>query len=704
MVFDQTPDFWIGKYLIRPKYNEVSFGKTTIQVEYKVMQVLLCLASQPGTLISREILLEEVWKGSLVTEETLSRCISLLRKVFKDDAHNPKVIQTIRNKGYRLIAPVTSHKTRESAITNEGPPQKRNIFSKALGIFFGFVFLIFILGVLGKASKEKEKVWKTIRVTAEKGVESQPAISPDGSRIAYYKYTDLQSEGDVYLTIPGGDGSTKQLTNLPGHETSPVWSPDSKSIAFQHVTATDRALYVLPAIGGTPHLVGKPNEVLFEKIAWLPDSSGLAYIDRENSAESYGIYFLDIQSGKTERITHPTNQHWGDYNPAFSPDGTQMSFLRGVSAGTHGLFLLDLESGEEKQLTINARRALGQVWDPLNKQIIYATSEGYKGTLWQLQPNTLNSYQGGQAMNLWGEDPSIAASGKSIAVEDLSYDYDIQMISLNTSQNQAALTELKELNSTKEDHSPAFSPDGQHLVFVSSRSGNAELWLMNWQSKQISKLTSFEGLYLSATSWAPDGSKVLFNAFTSSGNADIYLLELSTLQIQPVLHTEYNEIAPAWAPDGSHFYYGSNQSGTWQIWNYRLDSKASRQITKNGGYRAIPDEVGKLLYFSKYDEIGIWEMTLESEQTKRIIEAVHLYDWGNWLVDDQFIYYASRQSPFKPVTLTQYDLTTYQNCEILKLKATPSLPGLAKHPISGELFITQTLYTECDIVMHVLVD
>ncbi len=71
------------------------------------MQVLVCLAARPNEVLSRQTLFDVVWADSVVCEEALTRTISELRRVFRDDTKTPRVIETIRKGGYRLIAPVT---------------------------------------------------------------------------------------------------------------------------------------------------------------------------------------------------------------------------------------------------------------------------------------------------------------------------------------------------------------------------------------------------------------------------------------------------------------------------------------------------------------------------------------------------------------------------------------------------------------------
>ncbi|MBN2319178.1 MAG: winged helix-turn-helix domain-containing protein [Acidobacteria bacterium] len=97
----------IGGWLVEPDLNCITRGKKKIPVEPKVIEVLVCLADDPGEVLSKEQIIQTVWPDTYVSEEVLRYSISELRKAFKDDAKNPRVIQTIARRGYRLIAPVT---------------------------------------------------------------------------------------------------------------------------------------------------------------------------------------------------------------------------------------------------------------------------------------------------------------------------------------------------------------------------------------------------------------------------------------------------------------------------------------------------------------------------------------------------------------------------------------------------------------------
>src|SRR5215472_11193502 len=99
-------EFRVGRWLVQPNLNVVSQNGTTIHVEPKVMQVLVCLAQRPGRMVPKEDLMRAVWPDTFVTDDVLKRCVSELRRVFEDDAREPRIIETIPKLGYRLLAPV----------------------------------------------------------------------------------------------------------------------------------------------------------------------------------------------------------------------------------------------------------------------------------------------------------------------------------------------------------------------------------------------------------------------------------------------------------------------------------------------------------------------------------------------------------------------------------------------------------------------
>jgi TolB-like protein len=99
-------DFQLGAWRVQPQLNSVACEQRTIRLEPKMMGVLVCLAQRSGDVVSKEQLVQEVWRDTFVTDDVLIRCVSELRKVFGDNAGRPAIIETIPKRGYRLLLPV----------------------------------------------------------------------------------------------------------------------------------------------------------------------------------------------------------------------------------------------------------------------------------------------------------------------------------------------------------------------------------------------------------------------------------------------------------------------------------------------------------------------------------------------------------------------------------------------------------------------
>ena len=101
-----NPDFRVGPWLVQPSLNAVSQNGTSVRLEPKVMEVLVCLSGRAGEPVTKEELLQTVWRDTFVSDDVLKRSVSELRRVFGDDAHESRVIETIPKRGYRFVAAV----------------------------------------------------------------------------------------------------------------------------------------------------------------------------------------------------------------------------------------------------------------------------------------------------------------------------------------------------------------------------------------------------------------------------------------------------------------------------------------------------------------------------------------------------------------------------------------------------------------------
>lgn len=99
--------FRVGAMLVQPDRLIVSIDGRDTELEPRMMEVLVALAEHAGEVVSSEQLLIEVWRGTFYGDNPVHKAIAYLRKVFGDDLKSPRYIETIRKRGYRLIAKVS---------------------------------------------------------------------------------------------------------------------------------------------------------------------------------------------------------------------------------------------------------------------------------------------------------------------------------------------------------------------------------------------------------------------------------------------------------------------------------------------------------------------------------------------------------------------------------------------------------------------
>ncbi len=100
---DDRGGFRIGEFEVHPDRRVIVGPRGEVRIEPKVMAVLQLLARTPREVVTRAVLLDTVWAGTVVTEEVLTRCISELRSAFGDPRDAPVYIQTVPKSGYRLL-------------------------------------------------------------------------------------------------------------------------------------------------------------------------------------------------------------------------------------------------------------------------------------------------------------------------------------------------------------------------------------------------------------------------------------------------------------------------------------------------------------------------------------------------------------------------------------------------------------------------
>lgn len=96
----------IGEWSVEPSLNQLRRGEEVVRLEPKSIEVLLALAARPGVVLTRDELLAAAWPGVIVGDDALTQAVIKLRRALGDTAREPRYIETIAKRGYRLVAEV----------------------------------------------------------------------------------------------------------------------------------------------------------------------------------------------------------------------------------------------------------------------------------------------------------------------------------------------------------------------------------------------------------------------------------------------------------------------------------------------------------------------------------------------------------------------------------------------------------------------
>src|SRR4051794_13855936 len=178
------------------------------------------------------------------------------------------------------------------------------------------------------------------RLTTSPGIDTEPAFSPDGSKIAFAS----TRAGNLDIWVMNADGSNPQrLTTSAFHETEPAWSPDGTKIAYTRVIddgplnlgllpAADKDVYIMNANGTNNHLIfGGPKEQ--HDPSWSPDGTRLAITGEGDSIPFGDVVLINPQTGAfidnlTAAGIFSGEPLFGGGDPSWSPDGTKIAYFK----------------------------------------------------------------------------------------------------------------------------------------------------------------------------------------------------------------------------------------------------------------------------------------------------------------------------------------------------------------------------------------
>ena len=284
-------------------------------------------------------------------------------------------------------------------------------------------------------------------------------------------FISLRSDGrnsEIYRMNPDGK-RLRRLTEQPGYDGAPTWSPDGQKITF----TSFRDLHRIEAEG----------IILGEIYAMNPDGTNPVNL--------------------TQSVERP------DRISSWSPDGKQIVFeSSGISKWGDGLqwdiWMMDADGGNPRNLTNHHTQDEAPDWSPNGNQIAFSSDRNRD---WEFEENGVRNWEvyvmntdGANPVNLtnnlaWDGSPDWSPDGRQIAfVSNRDGNSEVHVMNADGT-NPINLT-----NQPAADSSPAWSPDGKQIAFQSNRDGNWEVYVMNADGANPTNLTNHPA-WDSSPSW-----------------------------------------------------------------------------------------------------------------------------------------------------------------------------------------------------------
>jgi Tol biopolymer transport system component/DNA-binding winged helix-turn-helix (wHTH) protein len=653
--------FQVGEWSVHPTLNRLSRGGEEVRVEPKVMQVLEALAETPGEVVTRETLVARVWPGVFVSEDVLHRAIRELRRIFGDDSNNPTYVETIRKRGYRLIAPVGNAETKISAPAaapaTAAAPRRPTVFiaaaSVALAAALGAV--VYALASRPADTDPSSTPVRFVALTSGPVNETDPALSPDGARLAFAMRPDPadyreSANADIYIT-EGAGRTPQRVIAHPADDRYPAWSFDASALAFIRIDDASCHVMLFTFSDRRERRVAPCGNFEEPRVSWSADGEWLveSFAPGPDPVRGWKIARIATRTGVREELTLPSPGTLGDHSPSVSPDGTRIAFVRGLNGATADLHVIPFGGGPPARVTWDNQDLVGVDWSADGRSLFYATDRAGGYTVWRVPADggTPELVIGGAAKL---KHPSVARTSGRIAYESWAYEINLWEAPITPRLDlEADLTPtLRPAVQTSDqwNHSPEFSPDASRIAFVSTRSGGAELWVADRDGANTQQLTNFGRAAIRQPRWSSDGARILISA-SVNGQLDLYAIDVSTGTLTRLTDDVEDEVAPAWSHDGAAVLFGARRSGTWQVMRMTIADRARIQLTTDGGYAPQPSPDGKTILFTRLEHAGVWSMPAGGGAARVLVPGVRAAETMNWRATPTGIYYigATGQHP-----------------------------------------------------------
>jgi Tol biopolymer transport system component len=433
----------------------------------------------------------------------------------------------------------------------------------------------------------------TFRYLTYSGHDYSPAASPNGRFIAFT--SDRDGRPRIWLKQLSG-GEERPLTEGPDDYAR--FSPLGALILFTRSGNGRSSLYRVGVLGGDA------RKVVDDAVEgdWSPDGNRIAFLrwktNGGNLISAIGVAGADGSNPREIAVHDQKLSHI-----RWSPDGNLIAATELAQSGAlHPIFLVDSANGEKRSImTPRAGFAISSLaWSGAEELIYFQNESALVGGL-GTNAGTANiirqNVRTGKAEKIsWSPDSSSLVD--VVGPGSLVYDTCSPRASLRESVlGSGGGRWLTRGNAN--DRQPAYSPDGEWVVFSSNRSGNLDLWELSTRTEVVRRLTEDQ-----AEDWDPvftgAGRRIVWSS-NRTGHFEIWIADADGSGARQLSRDGVDAENPTPTPDGSWIVYASTNPEKEGLWKIRPDgSAATRIVAGNYAYPEVSPDGRYVVYAADY--------------------------------------------------------------------------------------------------------
>ena len=416
------------------------------------------------------------------------------------------------------------------------------------------------------------------QLTSAPGLQGEPALSPDGSEVAFV--ADEGGTSHVWLVDANG-AATQKLTSGDDPDHDPAWLQDGSAILFTRIRNGRPGIWRVARLGGVATLLVADAA----DPAVSPDGLRLAFVREVAPSAEPRVFVAPLNDlDKAVQRTTDADGRWEHRHPAWSPDGRMLCYRV-----HHALWTVSPDGGKAERLTLDNESARHPAWSSDGRSVYYTSGREGTVALWRVDIGSRSP----QRMTLGSgpeSDASISRDGTTLVYSTNLEDYNIVVHEMATGVGRP-------FGTRRAEQMPRFSPDGSAAIFISDRVDRRdELWEQpladGVASGDARRVTRHDAGDVVHPAVSPDGRWIAYYRVVDD-QRDVYVVSIDGVSPVPFTNDPASDIQPGWSPDGSQLAFTSERDGLFHIWvapvaNGRPAGPA-RQLTRGQAREMAPE-------------------------------------------------------------------------------------------------------------------